>query len=137
MSDFPTPNFSLDLTGQVAMVTGATAGLGQRFARVLAACGASVAVTGRRVERLEALAAEIRDAGGRCEPIPMDMTDRAQLRAGLDQAEEKLGTVTILVNNAGIPDAARATKMEDDLFDRVMDTNLEGPWLLSCAVADR
>jgi NAD(P)-dependent dehydrogenase (short-subunit alcohol dehydrogenase family) len=137
MTEFPTPNFSIDLSGQVAMVTGATSGLGHRFAQVLASCGASVAITGRRVERLEALAAEIRDAGGCCEPIAMDMTDRDQIRAGLEQAQEALGTVSILINNAGIPDAQLATRMDDELFDRVMDTNLEGPWILSCEVAKR
>jgi NAD(P)-dependent dehydrogenase (short-subunit alcohol dehydrogenase family) len=135
MSEFSTPNFSLDLSGQVAMVTGATAGLGDRFARVLAACGASVAITGRRVEKLEALAEEIRAAGGTCEPIPMDMTDRQQVRAGAERAAAALGTITILVNNAGIPDAQRAVRIDDELFDRVMDTNVEGPWILSCEVA--
>jgi NAD(P)-dependent dehydrogenase (short-subunit alcohol dehydrogenase family) len=137
MTDYPNPNFSLDLSGQVALVTGATAGLGRRFAMVLAACGASVAFTGRRTDRLQALAEEIRAAGGTCEPIPMDMTDREQIRAGVKLAEEKLGLITILVNNAGIPDAQRAVKIDDELFDRVMDTNLEGPWILSCEVARR
>lgn len=137
MKDYPTPNFSTDLDGEVALVTGATAGLGQRFARVLAACGAKVAMTGRRRERLEALAGEIRYAGGVCEPIPMDMTDRAQIRAGLDRAEQALGAVTILVNNAGVPDARYATKIDDRMLDQVMNTNLEGPWILSCAMAER
>lgn len=137
MSDFSTPNFSIDLSGQVALVTGATAGLGQRFARVLAACGAKVAFTGRRKDRLDALAEELRASGAECEPVVMDMTDREQIRAGLAQAEEALGTVTILVNNAGIPDAQYATKIDDALFDSVVNTNLEGPWLLSCAVAER
>ncbi len=137
MSDYPTPIFSIDLSGQVALVTGATAGLGQRFARVLSACGAKVAITGRRRERLDALAEEIRAAGGECEPVTMDMTDREQIRAGLDKAEQALGQVTILVNNAGIPDAQYATKIDDEMFDRVMDTNLEGPWILGCAVAER
>jgi len=137
MSEFATPNFSLDLSGQTALVTGATAGLGQRFARVLAACGAKVAITGRRAERLETLADEIRSDGGVCEAIAMDMTDREQIRDCVRRTEEKLGLITILVNNAGIPDAQRAVKLADDLFDRVMDTNLEGPWILSCEVARR
>jgi NAD(P)-dependent dehydrogenase (short-subunit alcohol dehydrogenase family) len=137
MSEFATPNFSLDLSGQTALVTGATAGLGQRFAKVLAACGAKVAITGRRAERLATLAAEIRADGGVCEAITMDMTNREQVRDCVREAEEKLGLVTILVNNAGIPDAQRAVKLADELFDRVMDTNLEGPWILSCEVARR
>lgn len=135
--DFPTPNFSTDLSGQVAFVTGTTAGLGARFARVLAKCGASVALTGRRVERLEALAEEIRADGGTCEPIRLDMTDRQSIRSALATAEEKLGLVTILVNNAGIPDAQRIVKMDDELVDMVVDTNFVGPWVLSTEVARR
>jgi NAD(P)-dependent dehydrogenase (short-subunit alcohol dehydrogenase family) len=135
MSPFPTPNFSIDLSGEVALVTGATSGLGQRFARVLSACGAAVAIAGRRSGRLEALAEEIRGQGGTCLPVTLDMTDRAQLREGVARIGRELGTVTLLVNNAGIPDAQRALKIDDDLFDRVMDTNVEGPWILSNEVA--
>ena len=137
MSDFPLPNFSLDLTGDVAFVTGTTSGLGARFARVLAACGARVALTGRRVERLEALATEIRNAGGVCEPIALDMTSRDSIREAFKTAEDKLGLVNILVNNAGIPDAQRIVRMEDELVDRVFDTNLIGPWVLSTEFAKR
>ena len=137
MSEMKKPNFSIDLTGQVALVTGATSGLGKRFAQLLAPCGAKVALTGRRFDRLEALAADIREAGGECEPIALDMTNRESIRAAVDQAEQALGTVTILVNNAGVPDAKYAVKMEDELVDRVFDTNLRGPWDLSCEVARR
>jgi len=135
MSEFPLPNVSTDLSGQVAFVTGTTSGLGKRFAKVLAACGAKVALTGRRVERLEALAEEIRADGGICEPIPVDMTSRESIRSALAEAEAKLGTIQILINNAGIPDAQRAVKMSDELTDAVFDTNLVGPWVLSCEVA--
>jgi len=137
MSEFPSPNFSLDLGNQVALVTGSTSGLGRRFAKTLAACGAKVIVTGRRLEKLDEVAAEIREDGGVCEPIQLDMTDRKSIRAMLAEAEKKLGTVTILVNNAGIPDAQRATKMSDTLIDNVFDTNLVGPYVLSCDVARR
>jgi NAD(P)-dependent dehydrogenase (short-subunit alcohol dehydrogenase family) len=135
VSDFPMPYVSTDLTGQVAFVTGTTSGLGRRFAKVLAACGAKVAATGRRVERLEALAEEIRAEGGVCEPIAIDMTSRDSIRSALSQAQEKLGVVQILINNAGIPDAQRAVKMSDELTDAVFNTNLVGPWVLSCEVA--
>jgi NAD(P)-dependent dehydrogenase (short-subunit alcohol dehydrogenase family) len=137
MPPYPNPNFSLDLAGQVALVTGTTSGLGRRFALVLAKCGAKVAITGRRVERLEALAKEIRADGGECLPLRLDMTDRASIRDVVDETERALGTITILVNNAGIPDAQRAHKMADDLVDAVFDTNLRGPWVLSCEVAKR
>jgi NAD(P)-dependent dehydrogenase (short-subunit alcohol dehydrogenase family) len=137
LTDHPLPNVSHDLTGQVALVTGCTSGLGWRFARVLAACGARTIVTGRRTERLEALAEEIRAAGGECLPLRLDMTDRESIHSVVDAGEEAFGTISILVNNAGIPDAQRAHKMSDELVDTVFDTNLKGPWVLSCEIARR
>jgi NAD(P)-dependent dehydrogenase (short-subunit alcohol dehydrogenase family) len=137
MADYPNPYTSTDLSGEVALVTGTTSGLGRRFALVLAKCGAKVAVTGRREERLEALAKEIRAAGGEAVPLKLDMTDRSSIRDVVAKTEKALGLVTILVNNAGIPDAQRAHKMSDELVDAVFDTNLRGPWVLSCEVAKR
>lgn len=134
---YPIPNNSTDLSGQTALVTGASSGLGRRFAKVLAACGAKVAVTGRRMDRLQEVAAEIRADGGIAEPLALDVTDADQLIAVVEQAQQALGLVTILVNNAGIPDAQRATKMPLDLIDRVLDTNLRAPFILSCEVARR
>lgn len=137
MSDFPLPYFSTDLTGDVAFITGTTSGLGKRFAKVLAKCGASVVVTGRRLERLDELVAEITQAGGKALAIQMDMTDRDNIRAAVAKAESELGPISILVNNAGIPDAQWALKMSDELIDSVFDTNLTGPWFLSLEVAKR
>ncbi len=134
---YPLPNTSNDLTGRVAVVTGASSGLGWRFAKVLAAAGAQVAITARRLERLEQLAREIRAAGGVAEPFQLDVTDAEQLIAVVAAAEAKLGLVDILVNNAGIPDAQRATKMPLTLIDAVLDTNLRAPFVLSCEVARR
>ena len=137
--DFPLPYSSVDLTGQVALVTGATSGLGRRFALTLAAAGADVVACGRRQPRLEQLAAEI--AGmtgfGRCAPVALDVTDAGQLVGAVDQGEAAFGTVTILVNNAGIPDAQRAHKMPVELIDAVIATNLRGPYILACEVARR
>jgi len=135
--EFPLPNFSTNLKGQVALVTGASAGLGKRFARTLAASGAKVALTARRLERLEQLAAEIKASGGEAMPLQLDVTDAEQLKAVVGQAQDKLGPVTILVNNAGIPDAQRAVRMSVELIDRVLDTNVRGPYILSCEVARR
>jgi NAD(P)-dependent dehydrogenase (short-subunit alcohol dehydrogenase family) len=135
--EFSLPNFSTNLKGQVALVTGASAGLGKRFARTLAASGAKVALTARRLERLEQLAAEIKGAGGEAVPLQLDVTDAEQLKAVVGQAQDKLGPVTILVNNAGIPDAQRAVRMSVELIDRVLDTNVRGPYILSCEVARR
>ncbi len=137
MSEYPLPYVSNDLSGRVALVTGTTSGLGWRFARVLAACGAKVVCTGRRTERLEALANEIRADGGEALPLRLDMTDADNIISVVAEAEDKLGTVDILVNNAGIPDAQRAHKMSLELIDAVFDTNLRGPYIMSCEVARR
>jgi NAD(P)-dependent dehydrogenase (short-subunit alcohol dehydrogenase family) len=137
MTNFALPNFTTDLTGQVALVTGTTSGLGKRFAQVLAACGASVAVTGRREDRLRELADEINSQGGKAFPVRLDMTDSESIVAAVSAAEAALGTITILVNNAGIPDAQRAHKMSNQLIDDVFDTNLRGPYIMSCEIARR
>jgi len=137
VADFSLPNFSTDLEGQVALVTGATSGLGRRFAKVLAAAGAKVAVTGRRQERLDEVVAEIEASGGKCAALRLDMTDTDSILNVVEQAERALGTITILVNNAGIPDAQRAHKMSIELIDNVFGTNLRGPFVLSCEVARR
>ena len=137
MTDFPLPNDSTDLAGRVALVTGASSGLGARFARVLAAKGAKVALCARRKDRLEALADEIRGAGGEAIAVRMDATDADSMIAAVDAAEGAFGTVDTLVNNAGMPDAQRAHKMSLDLVDNVIGVNLRGPWVLSCEVARR
>ena len=137
MTEYTIPYTSTDLTGRTALVTGTTSGLGRRFAQVIAASGASVALTGRRADRLDELADEIQSNGGTCEPIPFDITDPDQIPIVVEKAEAALGTVDILVNNAGIPDAQRAHKMSNDFVDQVFSTNLVGPWKLSCEVARR
>lgn len=135
--DYALPNFTTDLGGQVALVTGASSGLGRRFAHTLAACGASVIATGRRLDRLDEVVKEIEAKGGKAAALALDVTDAAQLIEVVRQAEEAMGLVTILVNNAGVPDAQRAHKMSLELIDRVFDTNLRAPYILSCEVARR
>jgi NAD(P)-dependent dehydrogenase (short-subunit alcohol dehydrogenase family) len=137
MTDFPLPYDDADLTGQVALVTGATSGLGRRFARTLAAAGASVVACGRRVEKLDEVVAEIGEAGGRAVAVPLDVSDATAIAGAVDAAEAAFGTVTILVNNAGIPDAQRAHKMSLELIDAVIDTNIRAVYVLSCEVARR
>ena len=134
---FPLPYMSTDLSGQTALVTGTTSGLGHRFAKVLAKCGAKVVLTGRRVERLDALAEEIRADGGTALPLKLDVNDDENLMGVTAQAEDSLGPVTILVNNAGIPDAQRATRMSIEFIDLVLGTNLRSPYILSCEFARR
>jgi NAD(P)-dependent dehydrogenase (short-subunit alcohol dehydrogenase family) len=136
-NDASAASSSVDLSGQVALVTGASSGLGRRFAVTLAAQGAAVVAGARRIERLEELAAEIEGAGGRCLPVALDVTDADRLLHVLDDAEAAFGTATILINNAGIPDAQRATKMSVEFIDLVLDTNLRGPYILACDFARR
>ncbi|HET6966556.1 MAG TPA: SDR family NAD(P)-dependent oxidoreductase [Acidimicrobiales bacterium] len=134
---FPLPNTGHDLSGQVALVTGASSGLGRRFALTLAAAGASVAACARRTDKLEELVKEIDGRGGRAIAVELDVTDADAITAAVQRAEEEFGLVDILVNNAGVPDAQYATRMPLELVDRVLDTNLRAPWLLSCEVARR
>ena len=137
LNEYPLPNVSFDLTGQIALVTGATSGLGWRFTEVLAAAGATVVPTGRRRERLEELAGLIASRGGTAHPVRIDVADADTILEGIAEAEEAVGTVTIAVNNAGIPDAQRAQKMSIELIDQVIGTNLRGPYIVACEVARR
>jgi len=126
-----------DLAGKVAWVTGASSGLGARFSRVLAAEGAVVALSARRVDRLEALAAEIAAAGGRALVAPMDATRVAAIQAAAERIEAALGPVDILVNNAGVSRQARLEAFSEDDYDAVLDTNLKGPFFVAQAAARR
>ena len=137
MNNFETPNFSIDLSDQVALVTGASSGLGYRFSKILAKCGAKVALAARRVEKLKDLEKEILEEGGECAVVPLDVMDRDSIRNAIDVAENQLGLITTLVNNAGMVDAQWAIKQDEGLIDGVIDTNLVGPYLLSNEVARR
>ena len=113
------------LNGRVALVTGASSGLGAQFARALADNGASVALVARRAERLKALKAEIDGKGGKAVAIEADVTDRTAMAKAFDAAEKAFGTVTILVNNAGVAHGGRATDMAPEEWRRVLGTNLD------------
>ncbi len=122
------------LDGKTALVTGASSGLGARFARLLAESGARVALCARRRERLDALASEIRAAGGTAAPIEMDVTDVTSIRAGVAAAEAALGPIDVLVNNSGVATTRRAADVEEADYDEVMDTNLRGAFFVAQAV---
>jgi NAD(P)-dependent dehydrogenase (short-subunit alcohol dehydrogenase family) len=123
------------LDGKVALITGASRGLGRGFALTLARAGAAVAVTGRDMERLGALGREITEAGGHAEPIALDVTDAAAVTAGVAAAEEALGPLDILVNNSGVAVTKPALEVSEADWDYVVDTNLKGTWLVAQAVA--
>jgi NAD(P)-dependent dehydrogenase (short-subunit alcohol dehydrogenase family) len=126
-----------DLKGRVALVTGASSGLGVQFARALADNGAAVALVARRVERLEALKDEIEKNGGKAIAIAADVTDRAAMRHAFDAAEKAFGTVTILVNNAGIAHGGRAVEMTAEEWRKVLGTNLDAVFFWAQEAARR
>ena len=114
-----------NLEGRVAMVTGASSGLGARFAQVLAANGAAVALVARRTDRLKDLQRKIEQAGGKAIAMEGDVLDRPSMTHAFDQIEKAFGTVTILVNNAGVAHSTRATDVSEEEWRRVVGTNLD------------
>lgn len=122
----------LALGGRTALVTGASGGLGAHFAMTLAKAGASVVLTARRTEALEAVVAGITEVGGQAAAIPMDVTDSASVAdafAGLGEPFD------IVVNNAGISGSGPAMELSDDEFQRVLDTNLTGAFRVARTAA--
>ncbi len=114
-----------DLTGKVALVTGASSGLGVRFAQVLAENGAAVVLVARRADRLDAVKARIEQADGRALVVEADVRDRAAMQRAFDTAEKAFGTVTILVNNAGNVQSKRAVEITEEDWRQVLATNLD------------
>lgn len=133
MPDIPQAQDLFDLTGEVALVTGASSGLGARFAGVLAAHGARVVLAARRFERIEEHAARL----GSAVAIRLDVTQPGDLDPALDRAEAEAGPVSILVNNAGITAGAALLATEDEDYRRIMATNVDALWHLTRAFARR
>ncbi len=126
------------LTGRVALVTGASSGLGIQFAKALADNGASVALVARRADRLKALKDEIEAKGGKAIAIEADVTDRAAMARAFDAAEKAFGTVTILVNNAGIAQSARrAIDVTPEEWRKVLNVDLDAVFHNAQEVARR
>jgi len=119
----------------VAFVTGASSGLGRHFALALARAGAKLALGARRVDRLRAVVAEIESRDGRAIALDLDVTDAASVRAAVARAEAELGPIAILINNAGVATTRTALETDEVDWDRVMDTNLKGAWLVAREVA--
>jgi 3-oxoacyl-[acyl-carrier protein] reductase len=126
-----------NLSGSVALVTGASSGLGLRFAEVLAESGAAVVLVARRADRLEALKARIGKNGGRAIAVEADVRERAAMGAAFDAAERQFGTVTILVNNAGVAHAGRAVELAEEEWRRVLSTDLDAVFYWSQEAARR
>ena len=129
------PRLHVDLSGQVAIVTGASQGLGRSIAEVLAASGAVVALVARSATKLADVAATITAAGGRAEVFACDVKDAAAIQQTVDDVVAKLGRLDILVNNAGVTRDTLLPRMSDEEWDEVLTTNLRAPFLFMRAAS--
>mgnify|MGYP002654463743 CR=1 FL=1 len=125
----------VDLAGQVAIVTGASQGIGRAIAETLAANGATVALVARSAGKLADVASAIRAAGGTAEEFPCDVSKSADVQAVVDAIHAKLGRIDILVNNAGVTRDTLLPRMSDEEWDEVLTTNLRGPFLFMRAAS--
>ncbi|HEY6135973.1 MAG TPA: SDR family oxidoreductase [Rubrivivax sp.] len=130
-------SYNIDLAGRVALVTGASSGLGEQFARTLAKAGAGVVLAARRIERLKTLRAEIEAEGGDAHVVTLDVTDHDSIKAAVARAETEMGAIDILVNNSGIGKTQRLTDVSPDEFDTIMGTNTRGAFFVAQEVAKR
>jgi NAD(P)-dependent dehydrogenase (short-subunit alcohol dehydrogenase family) len=130
-------SYNIDLSGRVALVTGASSGLGTQFARTLARAGAGVVLAGRRVERLKALRAEIEADGGDAHVVTLDVTDHDSIKAAIAHAETEMGTLDILVNNSGVSTTQKLTEVRPADYDNIFDTNTKGAFFVAQEVGKR
>ncbi|HAA91774.1 MAG: 2-deoxy-D-gluconate 3-dehydrogenase [Rhodospirillaceae bacterium] len=121
------------LDGKTALVTGASSGLGAHMAKLLSSAGAKVAIAARRRDKLEGLAEEIGDAVA----VEMDVLDSASVTAGVAEADKALGGISILINNSGVAGSQAALDVDEAEWDRIVDTNLKGAWLVAKSVAEK
>ena len=130
-------SYSIDLSGRVALVTGASSGLGMQFAKTLAAAGAAVVLAGRRVERQKTLRAEIEGTGGDAHVVGLDVTDCDSIKSAVAHAETEMGTIDILVNNSGVSTTQRLTDVSEEDYDYIFDTNTKGAFFVAQEVGKR
>ncbi|WP_137917660.1 SDR family oxidoreductase [Hydrogenophaga sp. 2FB] len=129
--------YSLDLAGRVALVTGASGGLGEQFAKTLAKAGAAVVLASRRTDRLMALRAHIEAAGGDAHVVAMDVTDHASIKAAVAHAETEVGAIDILINNSGVSATQRLQDVSEEDYDYIFDTNTKGAFFVAQEVGRR
>ncbi len=127
----------VNFKGKVALVTGASSGLGARFAKVLADAGATVVLAARRTDRLKELRAEIESAGGAARLVTLDVTDHASIKAAIAHAETEVGPIDILVNNSGVSTTGKLVDVTPEDYDFVFDTNTKGSFFVAQEVAKR
>ena len=129
--------YSIDLSGRVAFVTGASSGLGAQFARTLARAGAGVVLASRRVEKLKELRARIEGEGGDAHVVELDVTDHDSIKAAVAHAETEMGSIDILVNNSGVSTTQRIQDVTPEDYDYVFDTNVKGAFFVAQEVGKR
>ena len=130
-------SYTLDLSGRVALITGASSGLGTQFARTLAEAGAAVVLGGRRMERLKDLRSEIEAAGGDAHVVSLDVTSVDSIKSAVAHAETEVGPIDILINNSGVSTTERLVDVTEDGFDHVFGTNTRGAFFMAQEVAKR
>ena len=129
--------YSIDLSGRVALVTGASSGLGAQFARTLARAGAGVVLASRRLEKLKELRARIEGEGGDAHVVELDVTDHASIKAAVAHAETEMGSIDILVNNSGVSTTQRLQDVMPEDYDFIFDTNVKGAFFVAQEVGKR
>ena len=129
--------YEIDLSGRVALVTGASSGLGAQFARTLSRAGAAVVLAARRVERLKTLRAELEAEGGDAHVVTLDVTDHDSIKAAVAHAETEMGTIDILLNNSGVSTTQKLVDVSPEDYDFVMNTNTRGAFFVAQEVGKR
>ena len=129
--------YSMDLSGRVALITGASGGLGEQFAKTLAKAGAAVVLASRRTDRLMALRAHIEAEGGDAHVVAMDVTDQASIKAAVAHAETEVGAIDILVNNSGVSTTQRLQDVSEEDYDYIFNTNTKGAFFVAQEVGKR
>ena len=129
--------YSIDLSGRVAFITGASSGLGRQFARTLASAGAAVVLASRRVDKLKDLRAIIDAEGGDAHVIELDVTDHASIKSAVAHAETEVGSIDILVNNSGVSTTQRLQEVSPEDYDFMFDTNVKGAFFVAQEVGKR
>jgi NAD(P)-dependent dehydrogenase (short-subunit alcohol dehydrogenase family) len=129
--------YQIDLSGRVAMVTGASSGLGAQFARALSHAGCAVVLAARRLERLKDLRAELEAEGGDAHVVTLDVTDHDSIKAAVAHAETEMGTIDILVNNSGVSTTQKLVDVTPEDYDYMMSTNTRGAFFVAQEVGKR
>ena len=129
--------YSMDLSGRVAFVTGASSGLGAQFAKTLSRAGAAVVLASRRVEKLKELRAQIEGEGGDAHVLELDVTDMGSIKAAVAHAETEVGSIDILVNNSGVSTTQRIQDVEEEDYDFIFNTNVKGAFFVAQEVGKR